>query len=414
LILLAAVRPGAAQATSSPVTGDRLAYVSGGKLHVGYPATARLVRGPGNAYHPVFSYDGQWLAFLRQEWQGYDVSSQLWLARADGSDAHPLTVMGGISTDGFQWSPSSDVLAVQPVSVEGGDLPIELVPAQGAAHELPRHLQGSFLWLPDGQTLAVAADTGSGYTRVDLVRGTSIRTYSVPGIGRYDPIKLAAWWPAADSVVYWLDRGGCFSCIADGTPLYAFDLRTGKTRRLGTGLIYRDWVAVSGDRLLAVTGTDRSAFFGKHLVLCRVAGPCRTLRAIKPGQISLDPAWATGSEDFAFVVAPAWNTSGFLSGKRYRDWLDAHVLWVASSDGSGVGPVEGVPKGAQDPQWTRDGRGLLFVKGGVLWGDFHAGAANALPIVRLVPANFVPNLQNPAFQSWYYGHMDWHELYAWY
>lgn len=355
---------------------------------------------------------------MRQQWNGYAASSQLWLARADGTGARAVTSMGGVSAGDFQWSPSADVLAVQ-VQKAPGPFLIRLIPAAGPAHAVPDHLQGSFLWLSDGQTLAIAATSRSGYTGLDLVSGTSLRSYSVPGIGRYDPIKLAAWWPAADSIVYWLDRGGCFSCIADGTPLYAFDLHTGKTRWLGVGLIYRDWVTVSGRRLLAVMGRDRSAFFGKHLELCLAGGPCKALLRSSPSTISLDPVWEPiggwNSGLMAFVVAPVWKTWGFQSPAKYRSWLDAHVLWIAQPDGSGAGTAGGgVPKGAQDPEWTRDGRGILFVKDGALWLDPHLGAANAHPMARLVPTHFVPALKKPAFQDWYYGHMNWHDLFAWY
>ena len=420
LLLLAVTGHTAAQ-TAQPYSGDRVAYVSGGRLYVGSPGALHLVPGPGNAFEPVFSYDGQWLAFLRQQWNGYDVSSQLWLARADGSGAHAVSSMGGVYGGDFggqfQWSPSTDVLAVQLQNANGGPLSIRLIPAQGAAYSVPGHLQGSFLWLSDGKTLAIAATSRSGYTRLDLVSATSVRSYSVPGIGRYDPIKLAAWWPGANSIVYWLDRGGCFSCIADGTPLYAFDLQTGKTRRLGVGLIYRDWIAVSGTRLLAVTGRDRSAFFRKHLQLCLATGPCKALLAGTAGRISVDPAWAPNGGPMAFVVAPAWHTWGFQSPAQYRRWLDAHVLWTAQPDGSGAQPAGngGVPKGVQDPQWTRDGRGILFVKDGALWLVPHLGASNAYRVARLVPAHVVPDrLGHPAFQDWYYGHMNWHDLFAWY
>jgi len=418
LVLLVAPGPAAAQITSQPYPGDRLAYVSGGKLYVGFPR-AHLLPGPGNAFQPVFSYDGQWLAFLRQQWNGYDVSSQLWIARADGNAARAVTSMGGVSAGdlsigGFQWSPSADVLAVQ-LQRATGFPPIQIIPAQGAAHAVPDLLSSSFLWLSDGQTLAIAATSRSGYTRLDLVKGTSERSYSVPGIGRYDPIKLAAWWPDANSIVYWLDRGGCFSCIADGTPLYAFDLHTGKTRRLGVGLIYRDWVAISGTRLLVVVGRDRSAFFAKHLGLCLATGPCKVLPASGAGTISLDPVWAPTGGPMAYVVAPAWRTWGFQSPARYRSWLDAHVLWTARPDGSDAATAGGgVPDGAQDPQWTRDSRGILFVKDGALWLDPHLGAANAYLVARLVPAHFVPDLRKPAFQDWYYGHMNWRDLFAWY
>ncbi|MDQ2745380.1 MAG: hypothetical protein M3Z66_24215 [Chloroflexota bacterium] len=413
-ILLAATAPAAAQVSKLAYPGDRLAYISGGKLYVGFPK-ARLVRGPGSAFQPAFSFDGQWLAFLRQQWNGYDASSQLWLARGDGTSARVVTSMGRVSVDSFQWSPSADVLAVQFMSAKGDPLPIQLIPVQGEAHDVPHHLQGSFLWLSDGGTLAIAATSRSGYTRLDLVRKTGVRSYSVPGIGRYDPVKLAAWWPAAHSIVYWLDRGGCSSCIADGTPLYAFDVHAGTTRRLRVGLIYRDWIAVSGIHLLAVIGGPRSAFYGKHLELCLATGPCRILHGPRPGSITLDPALAPNGGRMAFVAAPAWNTWGFQSPAKYWNWLGAHVLWITQPDGSGVKRAGAeVPKGVQDPQWTRDGRGILFVKDGALWLDPHLGAANPTPIARLVPAHFVPNFQKPAYQGWYYGHMNWHDLFAWY
>jgi hypothetical protein len=213
-----------------------------------------------------------------------------------------------------------------------------------------------------------------------------------------------------------LDRGGCFSCVADGTGLVEYDLHSGKVRELGVTLpYYRDWVAASGNRLLVVKGGDRSAFFGKHLQLCLVSGPCKALPGGGSGQISLDPAWSPTGGAMAFVVAPARKTWGFFPGRRYRRWLDAHVLWTAQPDGSAAKPTTvGVPTGVQDPEWTRDGRGILFIKDGSLWIDPHLGAANAHPIARLVSAGAVPDYQNPTYQDWYYGHMDWHEQYAWY
>jgi Tol biopolymer transport system component len=370
---------------------------------------------PGNAFQPVFSFDGRWLAFLRQQWQGYGVSSQLWLAQADGSAAHAISPMGGITVDGFQWSPTADVLAVQSISAKGRPLSIRLMPVQGPAHDVPDHLQGSFLWSPDGQTLAVAATSRSGYTRLDLVRGNAVTSYALPGVGRYNPFRLAGWWPNDHSILIWMDPGGCYSCIADGTKLDDYDLQTGTVRHVGVTLPYhRDWVVISGDRLLVVMGRDRSAFYGKRLQLCLAAGPCHPLLQTGAHRISLDPAWAPDGAQMAFVVAPAWKTWGFLSGRRYEHWLDAHVLWTARPGGSGAKPAGGVPKGAQGPEWTHDGRGILFVKDGALWLDPHFGAANAHPIARLVSAHPLPGRERPAYQNSYYGHMNWHDLFAWY
>jgi len=414
LLLLAAARPAKGETTHRPYFGDRLAYVAGGKLYVGFPH-ARLVPGRGNAFKPVFSSDGQWLAFLRQQRTGSGVSSKLWVARADGRDAHAVASVFTFPVEAFQWSPSTDVLAVQPLSANGVPLPIRLIPAQGRAHTVPNHLLGSFLWLSDGRSLAIAATSPRGSTRLYVVRGTAVRSYAIPGIGPHDSIKLAAWWPAANSVVYWLDPEGCSSCIADGTPLKAFNLHTGRTRSLGSSLIYRDWIAVVGTRLVAVVGRERSAFFNKHLELCLATGPCHRLRGAPPGQITLDPALMPNGGLIAFVTAPTWKTSGFNSPTPYWRWLDNHVLWIAQTDGTGATRAGAeVPKGVQDPEWTRDGRGLLFVKDGALWLDSHLGAGNPYPVAQLVPAHSVPSFQKPAYQNWYYGHMNWHDLFAWY
>lgn len=403
----------AAEAKQQPYRGDRLAYVSAGNLYVGFPR-AHVVRGPGTAFQPVFSYDGRWLAFLRQRWNGYDASSQLWLARADGRGAHAISAMGGVGVDGFQWSPTTDVLAVWPV-VANGISPVQLVPVHGTTRTVPGGLSSTFFWAPNGKTLAIAVTARGGSTRIYTVSGSTVRSYAVPGVGRYDLAKLAGWWPNGGGILYWIDPMGSGSIAADGMQLLALNPKRGKVRHLGLTLGYRDWIGVSDNRLLEVNGGGRSAFYGKHLRLCGASGRCRRLPGVTPGQISFDPAWSPNGRAMAFVVAPAWNTAGFQSAAKYRRWLDAHELWTAQPDGSGVRPAGAeVPKGVQDPTWTRDGRGILFVKDGALWLDSHLGAANPHPIARLVPVHSVPTFQNPAYQTWYYGHMDWHNLFAWY
>ncbi len=414
LLLLAENGTATAATTQKPYWGDRLAYISGGKLYVGV-TNAHVVPGPGNAFQPVFSFDGQWLAFLRQRWDGYDVSSELWLARADGQGTHVVSALPGMNVEGFQWSPTADVLAVQPQTA-AGVLPIRLVSVRGTARTVPDGLSGSFLWLPDGTMLAIADTSSGGLTRLYTVRGSVVRSYAIPGIGPTDRVKLAGWQPGGHGVLYWIDPMGSASIAADGMQLRALDFHTGKARSLGFTLGYTDWIGVSGNRLLTVNGGDRSAFFGKHLRLCIGTGRCKTLLS-GANRISIDPASEGTGGLIAFVVAPAWNTMGFQSPARYRKWLDTHVLWTAQSDGSGARPAgTEIPKGVQDPTWTRDGRGLLFVKDGTLWGDVHFGAANPRPIARLVPANLDPGAagSNHAYQDWYYGHMDWHNLFAWY
>src|SRR5437764_987979 len=80
--------PLSAQPAHAPYFGDRLAYVSGGQLYIGLSPKPRLVSGPGTAFHPVFSHDGRWLAFVRQP---TPVTAELWLARGDGSKARRIS-----------------------------------------------------------------------------------------------------------------------------------------------------------------------------------------------------------------------------------------------------------------------------------------------------------------------------------
>jgi dipeptidyl aminopeptidase/acylaminoacyl peptidase len=409
IILLASAAPVGARVVQQPYFGDRLAYISSGHLYVGFPK-ARLVSGSGVARLPACSYDGQWLAFIRQQQGG---KPRLWLARADGSTLHRVSSVRTVAD--FQWSPSADVLAVEPMG-GNGKRPILLVPAQGSPRTLPHRLAGSVLWSTDGRKLAVIGGFHHGVARFSVISGATVRSYRLPGASSSGFASLVGWWPDGHGLLYWFDPGGCGSCIADGVQLLAYDLQTHGVRRLGITLAYGDWIAASGNRLLVVNGGNRSAFFGKHLQLCEPGSPCRRLLPRLSGHISLDPAWSPNGEEMAFVVAPAWNTMGWTSAGKYRRWMNAHVLWTAQPDGSNARPAGngGVPKGVEDPQWTRDGRGMLFVKSGALWLVSHLGASNAYRLVQLVPANSLPNPQDPAYEGWYYGHMDWHNLFAWY
>ena len=62
---------------------------------------------------PVYSPDGEWIAFARRylDSSRWTPGKQLWLMRSDGSDAHPLTQAGDYSHHNFAWSPDGKQLA---------------------------------------------------------------------------------------------------------------------------------------------------------------------------------------------------------------------------------------------------------------------------------------------------------------
>ena len=78
--------------------GTRIAFISvGGDLWVapaGGGQPVRLTNGLQTAYAPAWSPDGAWIAFTVQTVGADFVSSDIWLVRADGANARPLTTTG--------------------------------------------------------------------------------------------------------------------------------------------------------------------------------------------------------------------------------------------------------------------------------------------------------------------------------
>lgn len=62
---------------------------------------------------PVFSPSGEWLVFGRRQLtpQLWTLGRQMWLMRADGSEAHPLTEAPTFNHSAFAWSPDATQLA---------------------------------------------------------------------------------------------------------------------------------------------------------------------------------------------------------------------------------------------------------------------------------------------------------------
>jgi hypothetical protein len=77
---------------------------------------------------PAFSPDGEWIAFLRKELTGERASpgKQLWLMRADGSQAHPLTVAPEFDHGNPTWSPDGRLLAYQHFPLKGPNIVVSV------------------------------------------------------------------------------------------------------------------------------------------------------------------------------------------------------------------------------------------------------------------------------------------------
>jgi TolB protein len=395
----------------------KLAYVQNGSLFVldGTTHTLHRLTHARRVLSPRWSHDGQWLAYVLTDGS----SSQIWVSRADGSAKSAVTPLG-IYTNDFAWSPSSDILAVARAFVPSGG--IHLIPAHGLMRTVARGLAiESIAWSPDGTQLAFTAHVYSPHVGIQpeslyVVRIPNLRVTRRYTLPRKDGsfMRLAAWWPDGRGVLYWVDPLGSSSLAADGMMLYSLHW-AGKPKPLVTTLGYTDWVTVSGGRAMVVQGDYRATYDNKWLALCtETSGSCRSLVHPK-GAIAVDPAWQPGGNEIAFVQARSLlSMGGFTPKHGLQQWLDSNTLWVESTAVAGARQIHSAGGDVHAPIWSHDGHGLLYVGHNAIWYDAHVGAGNPLRIAQLLQRQAALNYPGPNWSLFFFGHMDWHMLFAWY
>jgi TolB protein len=306
-----------------------------------------------------------------------------------------------------------------------------IVPAAGGKpFEIARDVPDvdTFAWSPDGRLLAF-----SGWRAPPPRQNINDRLYTVPTSGRaststvryratFNPpphggengIRIAGWWPDGKGILFWLDPYHSSSIAADGLELYSLDLATGTVHRLAKTLTYPDWLAFAptGDRVLLVAGGPRPAYYGKRLMLCRESGSCQAV-VERQGVVSFDPAWSPDGREIAFTEAHALVAWGFSSKAPLRNWIRSHTLRIANADGSNPHQVTAAGNGVYDPEWSRDGRGILFVRDNALWFDANVGASSPQKVAQLFPARTRIGFASPCCGLFYYGHVQWDSLFAW-
>jgi hypothetical protein len=402
----------------------RLAFISGSTLWLLDGTTSKLHRlpTPGGFVpsQPVFSFDGRWLAYLEQH-RGPatgDDYARLWIAHADGSDAHVVAGLTVYSLIG--WSPNSDLVAVaagpertaQPCPCYSPTT-LRIVSADGSYRTAARTswLYGGS-WSPDGTKIVVAEDryphaaiavysASAGRGTTWLRMKTDQRLNGMNGV----LFDVAGWWPHL-GVGVWVFGDGAVRNL-DNTPLDLVASPGASPRLLGQTLSdgTTDAVAASSSGGVAIVidhGGGRAAWQDKTVELCTSgAGGCRALPHAS-GEVTLDPAWPPDGKTLAYIEAPNVRT-GPWSQQAIAGWFAAHRVLLYDTSTGHVRPLPAA-HGATAITWSRDGRSLLYVRDDALW---------LLPTLDSRPSR----IGSPLFVShnWpqYYAQIAWASQFAW-
>jgi len=197
--------------------------------------------------------------------------------------------------------------------------------------------------------------------------------------GSPGPIMLEGVSPDRKWILYAIDPQGSESRAADGLMLRAVSVATGRSRIVAAGLLYDDYRAWCGGRLVMTAGGDRISTHNKWLI---ATGPpdWRARVLVK------DPHVAFGSLacDGNGVVVQSAPASGV------NDNVHAHwSIWRVAADGSRT-RLTTPPPGASDESPQVAGSVVYFVRGGWLYA-LHVGL-----LLQLLPTT-----------TGYYGHTAW-------
>jgi hypothetical protein len=407
----------------------QLAFVSRGTLWVlwGSSQALREVRTPGLVpVDPSFSPDGKWLAFVASkevvgEYGNRLMSSDLWIARANGSDARPVTAITsnmGITTT-FGWDPHADLFAVSVDSskaVSTGDATsLALVSPVGSIRTLVRNANiWSAVWSPDGSALAVSTEIRSkGYNGVAArlatypVNGDPPTVWTEAGSEEANIIVPAGWWPIWGIGYTTVGGGGApgGSASLDGSPFYTIARPGAKPHLLGRTLENESTGAPSVDSAgwLAFVGSTggRTVWIGKQVVVCSpVTTECSPIPQ-PPETVTIDPVWSPTGSTLAYAQAPEFPESS--PQPNVPSWYDAHQLYLYLPS-TGTSLEQPLTPGVTDPLWSNDGKSLLYVSDNGLWLS---------PTLSQSPTEIVRPLFTPHDWPQYYGQVAFSSQFSW-
>lgn len=196
----------------------------------------RLTDHPGPDMHPEWSPDGTQIAFEARRDEG---DWDIWVMKADGSDARNLTPDQNADDGNPAWSPDGKRIAFS--SNRGGNFDIYVMPAPGAeagdAGEPARLTRGRNddfypAWSPDGALIAFRSSSATtGQQQIDIVRSDG-QPFRMLSSGQAND-DMPAWAPDGQRIAFTSDRASPGNEIQAGQyGIYVYDLTTGVITRV--------------------------------------------------------------------------------------------------------------------------------------------------------------------------------------
>lgn len=386
----------------------KLAYVYGGDIWTKSLPDGRVRRltHDGRDLEPMWSPSGKWIAFER--------SQELWVMRANGSNARSLGPVNQGMGPQLVWSPASDRLAY--IS-DGG---LTEVSASGSQHcqlvspspDVNSGVQ-AIAWSPNGQQIAYEdlqrpgiRAIEQGLWRVSVCHGIPKKVYL-----NKDPMAtqsyLAGWSPDGKSLLYWRGVMMSASMAADGGPLMEVPVAGGRPRSIVPSMLeYESFLAWSpnGRRLALIDGGGRDTGGNKQLAVTRVSGTIHLLTDAH--HAAVDPVWSPNARWIAVSSEPVTratqNEAAILPSIAHRR------IWLVAADGSTARQLTNSGHEDEHPEWSADGSHILFARihgrSVQLWLMRADGSKQRRVVSELTPS---------PLESGYYGHFYWKQYYKW-
>jgi hypothetical protein len=194
--------------------------------------------------------------------------------------------------------------------------------------------------------------------------------------GSPGPIELFGTTPDRNWVLYAIDPQGSASLAADGLQLRAAPIAGGRTRAVASGLLYDDYRAWCGGRLVMTAGGDRIATHNKWLVV--TGPPGWNARVLAKDPHTAFGALACGTDGNSVVVE-----SSPASGPNMN--VHAHwSIWRIGLDGSRT-RLTTPPAGSSDESPHVLGTTVYFVRSGSLYA--LRGRELIGPLLELKPVD---------------------------